>query len=104
MLDEQGAIVDDYARSRLTVLMDEVVLPCTIFYILNRKRDQNTSLYEMERRMKMVEKLLDIAISLVVGLIIISIMCYFIDLILIAGVVFMAFWIGKLAIEYIQSK
>ena len=54
--------------------------------------------------MKMVEKLLDIAISLVVGLIIISIMCYFIDLILIAGVVFMAFWIGKLAIEHIQSK
>ena len=54
--------------------------------------------------MKMVEKLLDIAISLVVGLIIISIMCYFIDLILIAGVVFMAFWIGKLAIERIRSK
>lgn len=54
--------------------------------------------------MKMVEKLLDIAISLVVGLIIIAVMAYFIDLIIVAGVVFMAFWIGKLAIEHIQSK
>ena len=47
MLEEQGAIVDDYTRlleydyvrNRLTVLMDGVVLPCTIFYILNIKRE-----------------------------------------------------------------
>ena len=47
MLEEQGAIVDDYtrllecdyARSSLILLIDGVVLHCTIFYILNRKRD-----------------------------------------------------------------
>ena len=37
-------ITPDYSNaimhgSRLTVLMDGVLLPCTIFYILNKKRD-----------------------------------------------------------------